>query len=60
MTYATAVAVDGSGNAYVTGETGEGFFVSSGALNQEVKGIGGSYNSFNVYLVKFDPTGTLL
>jgi hypothetical protein len=59
MTYATAVAVDGSGNAYVTGETGEGFFVSGGALNQEVKG-NGSYNSFNVYLVKFNPTGTLL
>jgi hypothetical protein len=58
MTYATAVTVDSSGNAYVTGETGEGFFVSSGALNQEV--TGSSYNSFNVYLVKFDPTGTLL
>jgi hypothetical protein len=59
MTYATAVAVDGSGNAYVTGETGEGFFVSSGALNQEVKG-NGSYNNFDIYLVKFNPTGTLL
>ncbi|HET9803094.1 MAG TPA: SBBP repeat-containing protein, partial [Candidatus Acidoferrum sp.] len=45
MTYAKAVAVDGSGNAYVTGETGEGFFVSSGALNQEVQ-ANGSFNSF--------------
>ena len=58
-TYATAVAVDGSGNAYVTGETGPGFFVSSGALNQVVQG-NGSFNSFNVYLAKFGPTGTLL
>ncbi len=59
MTYAKAVAVDGSGNAYVTGETGEGFFVSNGALNQEAQGLT-SYNQFNVYLAKFDPTGTLL
>jgi hypothetical protein len=59
MTYATAVAVDGSGDAYVTGETGEGFFVSTGALNQEVK-VGESYTGSNVYLAKFDPTGKLL
>jgi hypothetical protein len=58
MTYATAVALDSSGNAYVTGETGNGFFTTAGALNQ---GGGGDFgNQFNVYLAKFSPTGTLI
>ncbi len=57
-TYATAVAVDSSGNAYVTGETGDGFFTTSGALNQAATGY--SRNSFDVYLAKFSPTGTLI
>lgn len=58
MTYATAVAVDSTGNAYVTGETGNGFPTTSGALNQ---GGGGSFgNQFNVYVAKFSPTGGLL
>ena len=58
MTYGTAVAVDSSGNAYVTGETGDGFFISPGALNQTA--ISGSRNSFDVFLAKFNPTGTLV
>ncbi len=58
-TYATAVAVDAAGNAYVTGETGDGFFISSGALNQAVT-VDSSYNNFDVYLVKFDPSGSLV
>jgi hypothetical protein len=58
MTYATAVALDASGNAYVTGETGNGFFTTAGALNQ---GGGGNFgNQFNVFLAKFSPTGTLI
>jgi hypothetical protein len=58
MTYATAVAIDSSGNAYVTGDTGNGFFTTPDALNQ---GGGGDFgNQFNVYLAKFSPTGTLM
>ena len=58
MTYAVAVAIDGSDNSYVTGETGDGFPVTPGALNQ---GGGGSAGyQTNVYLAKFAPTGTLL
>ena len=58
MTYATAVALDPTGNAYVTGETGNGFPTTTGALNQ---GGGGTFgNQFNIYLVKFSPNGTLI
>lgn len=55
MTYATAVAVDASGNSYVTGETGTGFFISSGALNQAAGS--NTTQDFNVFLAKFSPTG---
>ena len=57
-TYASAVAVDSSGNAYVTGETGDGFFISPGALNQTAVGM--SRNSFDIFLAKFNPAGTLI
>jgi hypothetical protein len=57
-TYATAVALDISGNAYVTGETGYGFHTTPGALNQ---GNGSIYaGPFNVYLAKFTSTGSLV
>ncbi len=57
-TYALAMVLDPSGNAYVTGETGNGFFTTPGALNQ---GGGGTYgNEFNVYLAKFAPAGGLV
>jgi len=58
MTYATALALDASGDAYVTGNTGSGFFTTTGALNQG--GGAGSGDEFNVYLAKFSPTGTLM
>jgi hypothetical protein len=58
MTYATAVAVDSTGNAYLTGETGNGFFISSGALNQASASSYGT--EFDIYLAKFSPTGTLI
>lgn len=57
-TSADAVAVDSSGNAYVVGTTGDDFNVTPGALNQIKAGEG--YNSFDVFLAKFGPTGTLL
>lgn len=58
MTYATAVAVDSSGNAYVTGDTGDGFYTTAGALNQAA--ADGSRNSDDVFLAKFSPAGTLI
>ncbi len=59
MTYAAAVAVDTSGNAYVTGETGDGFFISAGALNQAVAS-NSNYDAFDVFLAKFSPIGALV
>jgi hypothetical protein len=58
FTYGTAVALDSSGNAYVTGDTGNGFPTTPGALNQ---GGGGDFgNQFNVFLAKVSPTGGLV
>jgi hypothetical protein len=59
MTYTTAVTVDSTGSAYVTGETGDGFFISAGALNQAATG-NSNYNNYDVYLAKFSPAGALL
>ena len=58
-TYASALAVDSAGNAYVTGETGDGFFTTAGALNQAIP-ANGSRNSFDIYLAKFSSAGTLI
>jgi hypothetical protein len=59
MTYATALALDNAGNAYVTGETGHGFPVTSGALDNETQGMT-SYNQFLVYVQKFTAAGNLV
>jgi Bacterial Ig-like domain (group 3) len=58
-TYASAVTFDAAGNAYVTGETGDGFFTTAGALNQAVP-PNGSRNTFDIYLAKFSPAGALV
>jgi hypothetical protein len=58
MTYALAMTLDSSGNAYVTGITGDGFYTTPGALNQAA--VGNSRNSFDVYLAKFSPAGALV
>ncbi len=49
--YAAALALDSSGNAYITGTTANGFATTPGALNQ---GYG------DVFLAKFSPTGSLI
>jgi hypothetical protein len=58
-TYLSALALDSAGNAYVTGETGEGFFTTPGALNQG-GAPGEIFGQFNVFLAKFSPTGSLI
>ncbi|MBZ5490734.1 MAG: SBBP repeat-containing protein [Acidobacteriia bacterium] len=50
----TAIAVDSSGSAYVTGGTPFGAFPSTPGAFQ-VTGAG-----FDVFITKFDPTGTIL
>lgn len=60
MTSATAVAVDSAGNAYVTGDTGDEFFVSSGALNQASSNPNGNYGNPNIFLAKFSSSGALV
>ena len=55
--YAAAVALDSSGNAYITGTTGGGFVTTSGTLNQ---GGGGDSSNGDVFLAKFSPTGSLI
>jgi uncharacterized protein (TIGR03437 family) len=62
---ATAVAVDGSGNAYLTGyTTSTNFPVTSGVYQSTYAGSGGQYdNSYSVgdaFVVKMSPTGTLV
>ncbi len=55
-TSVSALAIDSSGNAYVTGITGNGFSTTPGALNQG----NSSEFTFNVFLSKFSPAGKLL
>jgi Beta-propeller repeat len=59
MTYASALTVDSAGNAYVAGETGDGFFTTAGALNQAAPENGCCHTS-DIYLAKFSPAGTLI
>ena len=60
FTYAKAVTVDSSGNAYVTGETwGSGFNITPGAVNQ-VATTGSTPQTSNIFLAKFNSTGSLI
>ncbi|MCB1677038.1 MAG: SBBP repeat-containing protein, partial [Halioglobus sp.] len=52
----TSIAVDGAGNAYITGQTGSNDFpVTQGALDIS---FGGGYG--DVFVMKFNPLGTAL
>jgi uncharacterized protein (TIGR03437 family) len=62
--FATAVAVDAAGNAYVTGYTlSPDFPVSSGAFQTTYGGGGGQFSSIvdtgDAFVVKMTPTGTV-
>lgn len=59
FTIAKAVAVDASGNAFVTGQTGAGFNITSGALNR-VATTGSTPQYEDIFLAKFSPTGSLI
>ncbi|MGD0445549.1 MAG: SBBP repeat-containing protein [Edaphobacter sp.] len=48
------IAVDSSGNAYVTGSAGGGLSVTTGAFQKSNEGIA------NVFVTKINPTGTAL
>ncbi|SPE45766.1 conserved exported hypothetical protein [Candidatus Sulfotelmatobacter sp. SbA7] len=52
-----SIAVDSSGNAYVTGQTGSKDFPITPGVFQSVCG---GYNCQNVFVTKLDPTGSAL
>ncbi len=56
---ATAIAVDASGNAYVTGQANSANFpVTAGSLQQT--NAAAANNSFNAFISKLNPAGTAL
>ena len=50
-----AIAVDSSGNAYITGNSGAGFPVTPGALQSSLPSVGSS-----IFMAKLNPGGTAL
>jgi|HubBroStandDraft_1064217.scaffolds.fasta_scaffold04255_1 hypothetical protein len=54
----SGIAVDSSGNAYVTGSTSSGFPVTPGAFQRVCKGCGGYEENQNVFVTKFNAAGS--
>ncbi len=57
MTYGSGIAVDGAGQAYVTGSTGSADFPASLGPGYDTSYNGGSVDAF---VVKLDAAGTAL
>lgn len=56
LEFGTAIAVDGAGNAYVTGATTSANLQTSSATQDKYRG-GGQFHA-DAYVTKFDPTGS--
>ncbi len=57
--FGNAIAVDGSGNAFVTGETDSSEFPTTPGVFQPISGGGGAFGG-DVFVAKLNPTGTAL
>ncbi len=58
--YGQGIAVDGSGDAYVTGQAGTAFPTTPGAYQTAFGGAGGDYYFGDAFLAKMNPAGTSL
>lgn len=58
--YATAIAVDSSGNAYITGGTNSTDFPITSKAFQKTMAGSGAYNSGDAFATKLNPTATAL
>ncbi|HEX8769297.1 MAG TPA: SBBP repeat-containing protein [Acidimicrobiales bacterium] len=58
--HALAVAVDGQGAAYVTGDTSSTDFPTSNPLQSQANGGGSASSATDVFITKLDPSGASL